>query len=155
MFKRDSTANYNSNPTFEFGPNAIRVVVCKQPYRPPHDNRCLRRQACKSKMARQSRAAEKEADAIIASLSRANDAAVETTLDGIAEKLRNNVPLMYHIHALLNNAEWTAVLEASIQGVAMEKCGEKPGNKNKYGICARVRGSSFIWTGGRRLFLCS
>ena len=32
---------------------------------------------------------------------------------------------MYHINALLNNEEWIAVLEASIAGVAMDKCSDK------------------------------
>ena len=79
-------------------------------------------------MARQARQADKEADAIMAALSRASDAAVETTLMGIAEKLRDNIPLMYHINGLLCNPEWTAVLENSIKGVAAVQCGEKPGN---------------------------
>ena len=68
----------------------------------------------------------------MAALSRASDAAVETTLMGIAEKLRDNIPLMYHINGLLCNPEWTAVLENSIKGVAAVQCGEKPGNKKQW-----------------------
>ena len=84
-------------------------------------------------MARQAKAAEKEAELIIASLSRASDAAVETTLNSVTEKLRQNIPLMYHINALLNNAEWTAVLTSSISGGqgAQEVRGDKPDSAKK------------------------
>ena len=60
------------------------------------------------------KAADKEAEVIIASLAKASDAAIETTLCNIVEKLKSNVPLMYHINALLHNKEWTNVLEASL-----------------------------------------
>ena len=83
-------------------------------------------------MARQAKAAEKEAELIIASLSRASDAAVGTTLTSVAEKLRQNFPLMYHINALLNNEEWTAVLASSIGGQgAQEVSGDKPDSAKK------------------------
>ena len=81
-------------------------------------------------MARAAKAADKEAEVIIASLSRASEAAVETTLQSIVEKLRANIPLMYHMHALLHNEEWTAVLVASMGTPATkndEPSGEKPG----------------------------
>ena len=84
-------------------------------------------------MARQAKAAEKEAELIIASLSRASDAAVETTLNSVTEKLRQNIPLMYHINALLNNEEWTAVLTSSIGSgqSAQEGSGDKPDSAKK------------------------
>ena len=84
-------------------------------------------------MARQAKAAEKEAEIIIASLPRASDAAVETTLNSVTEKLRQNIPLMYHINALLNNEEWTAVLTSSIGGGqgAQEVSGDKPDSAKK------------------------
>ena len=75
--------------------------------------------------AREAKAAEKEADVVLKSLSRAGDAAIQTTLRGICDKLKNNVPLMYHISALLHNPEWTGVLEASIAGGAASS-GDKP-----------------------------
>ena len=63
----------------------------------------------------------------MSSLAKPSEAAIETTLSGIVDKLKSNVPLMYHIHALLNNEEWTGVLEASISGSVTEQtCGEKP-----------------------------
>ena len=102
-------------------------------------------------MAREARAAEKEAEAIIASLSRASDAAVETTLASIADKLRNNVPLMYHIHALLNNAAWIAVLEASIKGVALEKCSDKLDTKKEWRLRSGARKLFHLDRRGRRL----
>ena len=67
-------------------------------------------------MARAQKEAEKEANAIVNSLSHASEAAISTTLTQIQEKLRNNVPLMYHMWALLHNEDWTAVLVASIDG---------------------------------------
>jgi hypothetical protein len=60
--------------------------------------------------------AEKEADMIVQSLRSAGEAAVATTLAGITDVLKENRPLMYHIHALLNNEEWKAVLMASAMG---------------------------------------
>ena len=59
--------------------------------------------------------ADKEAATIVKSLSRASDAAVHTTLAGINVILKENIPLMYHINALLNDPEWTAVLESSLK----------------------------------------
>lgn len=73
-------------------------------------------------------AAEKEADAVVASLMRASESAVATTLHGITETLRANTPLMYHISALLQNEEWRGVLEASALG-KMKISGEKPVGK--------------------------
>ena len=70
---------------------------------------------------------DKEVGVIMSSLAKASEAAIETTLNGIVDKLKSNAPLMYHIHALLNNEEWTGVLEASISGSVTEQtCGEKP-----------------------------
>lgn len=82
---------------------------------------------------RQTAKAEKEADAIIASLRSAGEAAVATTLAGITKELKLNPPLMYHIHALLQNDEWKAVLEASAFGDqaqgSQSSNGEKPGKE--------------------------
>ena len=68
--------------------------------------------------AREEKAANKEAEAVLASLSRAGEAAVAQTLEDIRENLKKYVPLMYHINALLHNPEWTGVLKASINGIA-------------------------------------
>ena len=68
--------------------------------------------------AREEKAANKEAEAVLKSLSRAGDAAVAQTLDDIREILKKDAPLMYHINALLHNPECTAVLKASINGIA-------------------------------------
>ena len=80
-------------------------------------------------MARESAKADKEAAAIMHSLTKASEAAVETTLESINEKLKNNTPLMYHIHALLHNEDWTSVLEASALGITSRCCGDKPVSK--------------------------
>ena len=78
--------------------------------------------------AREEKAANKEAEAVLASLSRAGEAAVQQTLDDIREILKKDVPLMYHINALLHNPEWTGVLKASINGIAaVAASGDKPG----------------------------
>ena len=78
--------------------------------------------------AREEKAANKEAEAVLKSLSRAGDAAVAQTLDDICECLKKDVPLMYHINALLHNPEWTGVLKASINGIAaVAASGDKPG----------------------------
>ena len=78
--------------------------------------------------AREEKAANKEAEAVLASLSRAGEVAVQQTLDDIREILKKDVPLMYHINALLHNPEWTGVLKASINGVAaVAAIGDKPG----------------------------
>ena len=77
---------------------------------------------------REEKAANKEAEAVLKSLSRAGDAAVAQTLEDIREILKKDVPLMYHINALLHNPEWTGVLKASINGVAaVAAIGDKPG----------------------------
>ena len=77
--------------------------------------------------AREEKAANKEAEAVLASLSRAGEAAVTQTLDDIREVLKKDAPLMYHINALLHNQEWTAVLKASINGIAaVAPSGDKP-----------------------------
>ena len=77
---------------------------------------------------REEKAANKEAEAVLASLSRAGEAAIAQTLDDIREALKNDAPLMYHINALLHNPEWTGVLKASINGVAaVAAIGDKPG----------------------------
>ena len=77
--------------------------------------------------------AEKEADAIMHSLSRASESAVATTLAAITECLKQNTPLMYHIHALLKNDDWRAVLEASAKGQATAEggSGDKPDQGRK------------------------
>ena len=78
--------------------------------------------------AREEKAANKEAEAVLASLSRVGEAAVAQTLEDIRENLKKDVPLMYHINALLHNPEWTGVLKASINGIAaVAASGDKPG----------------------------
>ena len=78
--------------------------------------------------AREEKAANKEAEAVLASLSRAGDAAIAQTLEEIREVLKKDAPLMYHINALLHNPEWTGVLKASINGItAVAASGDKPG----------------------------
>ena len=83
--------------------------------------------------ARETQRAEKEADVIMASLARASEAATATTLASITGTLRNNTPLMYHIHALLQNDEWRGVLEAAARGHAapVERSGDKPDKDKK------------------------
>jgi hypothetical protein len=77
---------------------------------------------------REEKAANKEAEAVLASLSRAGEAAVAQTLEDIREVLKKDAPLMYRINALLHNPEWTGVLKASINGVAaVAAIGDKPG----------------------------
>ena len=71
--------------------------------------------------------ADREANVILSSLAAASRAAIETTLNKIVDELKKNTPLMYHIHALLQNEEWRGVLEASISGQAARSSGEKPG----------------------------
>lgn len=70
--------------------------------------------------------AEKQADMIVQSLRSAGEAAVATTLAGITDVLKENRPLMYHIHALLQNPEWKSVLQASALGDDDDKSGDKP-----------------------------
>ena len=90
-------------------------------------------------MARESAKADKEAAAIMHSLTKASEAAVETTLESINEKLKNNTPLMYHIHALLHNEDWTSVLEASALGITSRCCGDKPVSKDTKKLKKEVR----------------
>ena len=79
---------------------------------------------------RAAKAADKEAEVIFKSLGKASEAAVETTLNSIVERLRGNTPLMYHIAAMLNNPEWTGVLEAAALGQAVATSGgDKPDTK--------------------------
>ena len=80
---------------------------------------------------RAQQAADKEAEVIMNSLSRASEAAVANTLDGIVGILKANAPLMYHISALLHNPEWTAVLEASLHrgGEPAASSGDNPAGK--------------------------
>ena len=65
-------------------------------------------------MARAQKEAEQQADDIVTSLSHASEAAVDTAMNQIEDKLRINIPLLYHLWALLHNEEWTAVLIASM-----------------------------------------
>ena len=75
--------------------------------------------------ARETRAAYKDADIVLQCLSRAGDAAIQTTLNAICDKLKANVPLMYHISALLHNDGWVGALEATIAGGGGDCSGEK------------------------------
>ena len=77
--------------------------------------------------------AEKEADDVQRALCLASQGAIDTCLANINEKLRSNVPLMYHLGALLQNEEWTATLLNSVPStMATANSGDKPGsNKNE------------------------
>ena len=88
---------------------------------------------------REAAKAEKEADIIIQSLMRASESAVATTLLSITDALKGNTPLMYRIHALLQNEEWKAVLEQSALGTSGHKSGEKPGAKSKKNFRVNVK----------------
>lgn len=88
---------------------------------------------------REAAKAEKEADIILQSLMRASESAVATTLHSITEALKANTPLMYHIHALLQNEEWKAVLETSALGVSSQKSGDKPVAKTKKNFRVNVK----------------
>ena len=100
-----------------------------------------RREACETLVVQDSMAkpgqretmrAEKEADVIMQSLQRASESVVATTLQGITDTLKGNVPLMYHIHALLQNDEWRGVLNASAHGIAAPtQTGDKPAPAKK------------------------
>ena len=79
----------------------------------------------------EARKAEQEADVILRSLSRASESAIATTLASIPARLEKNTPLMYHIHALLENEEWRAVLEASAKGVVDAAKSQIPEVKQK------------------------
>ena len=84
------------------------------------------------KETREDRRADKEADVIMASLARASESAVATTLERITDRLKNNVPLMYHMNALLENDEWRGVLIASAQGFkGTGSSGDKPAPAKK------------------------
>ena len=74
---------------------------------------------------RAEKAADKEAAAILASLSRAGEAAIEQTVEDTVKILRADPGLLYHLNALLHNEEWKAVLRAS--ATSETGSGEKPG----------------------------
>ena len=74
---------------------------------------------------RAEKAADKEAAAILASLSRAGEAAIEQTVEDTVKILRADPGLLYHLNALLHNEEWKAVLRASATSPPAES-GEKP-----------------------------
>ena len=61
--------------------------------------------------ARERKAAEKEADVILKSLSEASEAGHATCLNQVVAILKDDPPLMYHINALLHNEEWKNVLK--------------------------------------------
>ncbi|CAK0851989.1 unnamed protein product [Prorocentrum cordatum] len=71
---------------------------------------------------RDEKAADKQAEAIVASLAHAGSAATEQAISSVCEVLRKDVALLYHVNALLHNDEWRAVLKASAEG----QCGAKP-----------------------------
>jgi hypothetical protein len=81
--------------------------------------------------------AEKEADVIMQSLNRASESAVATTLASITSTLQGNTPLMYHIHALLHNEDWRAVLEASAVGAGNTSGGEQTEKVKKLRLCVK------------------
>ena len=65
---------------------------------------------------REAAKAGKTADAAIASLRRAGEESRASALLDIMTDLQINSVVMYHIHALLQNQEWRAELEASANG---------------------------------------
>ena len=81
--------------------------------------------------AHETKKAEQEAEVILRSLSRASESAIATTLASITARLEKNTPLMYHIHALLENDEWRAVLEASAKGISDAAKSQSPEGKQK------------------------
>ena len=89
---------------------------------------------------REQQVADKEAATIVKSLSRASDAAVHTTLAGINTILAGNIPLMYHINALLNDPEWTAVLESSLKSEEpIDANGDKPDHRKLRNIVKKFQ----------------
>ena len=81
---------------------------------------------------RAEKAADKEAAAILASLSRAGEAAIEQTVEDTVKILRADPGLLYHLNALLHNEEWKAVLRASA-GAKPAESGEKPETEQPQG----------------------
>ena len=56
-----------------------------------------------------------DADSVMSSLVKGDDAEVDATMDSIREILENNRPLMFLLAGMLRNKEWVAVLENSLQ----------------------------------------
>ena len=101
---------------------------------------------------RAEKAADKEAAAILASLSRAGEAAIEQTIEDTVRILRADTGLLYHLNALLHNSEWTAVLRASLEvsQSAGSPGGEKPAEKVKEGRKLRANVTKFVHLCKRR-----
>ena len=101
---------------------------------------------------RAEKAADKEAAAILASLSRAGEAAIEQTIEDTVKILRADTGLLYHLNALLHNSEWTAVLKASLEvsQAAGSSGGEKPAEKVKEGRKLRANVTRFVHLCKRR-----
>ena len=85
--------------------------------------------------ARERKAAEKEADVILKSLSEASEAAQPTCLNQVVAILKDDPLLMYHINALLHNEEWKGVLKHAAAAPATkpdaDQNGEEPGGSRE------------------------
>ena len=84
-------------------------------------------------VSRADKAADKEAAAILASLSRAGEAAIEQTLQDTVLILRADSALLYHLNALLHNEEWKGVLKASLNRAPTDDrdSGEQPAKEGR------------------------
>ena len=90
---------------------------------------------------RAEKAADKEAAAILASLSRAGEAAIEQTVEDTVKILRADPGLLYHLNALLHNEEWKAVLRASAN--PQKEGGDKPDADQELGKKLRITMKKF------------
>ena len=90
---------------------------------------------------RAEKAADKEAAAILASLSRAGEAAVEQTIEDTVKILRADPGLLYHLNALLHNEQWKEVLRASANPKV--EGGDKPDAEKKQGKMLRATMKKF------------
>ena len=90
---------------------------------------------------RAEKAADKEAAAILASLSRAGEAAIEQTVEDTVKILRADPGLLYHLNALLHNEHWKEVLRAS--ATPKSEGGDKPEGDQEQGKKLRVTMKKF------------
>ena len=90
---------------------------------------------------RAEKAADKEAAAILASLSRAGEAAVEQTIQDTVGILRQDPGLLYHLNALLHNEQWKEVLRASAN--PKTEGGDKPDGDHGQGKKLRTTMKKF------------
>ena len=90
---------------------------------------------------RAEKAADKEAAAILASLSRAGEAAVEQAIQDTVSVLRADPVLLYHLNALLHNEQWKEVLRASAN--PKTEGGDKPDGDQEQGKKLRTTMKKF------------